>query len=34
MLEGKPVFKGVQAEWGDWMNCFSPKVLGAARLYR
>ena len=30
MLEGKPVFKGVQAEWGDWMNCFSLKVL--ARL--
>jgi len=27
MLEGKPVFKGIQAEWGDWMNCFSPKVL-------
>lgn len=27
MLEGKPVFKGVQAEWTDWMNCFSPKVL-------
>ena len=27
MLEGKPVFKGVQAEWGDWMGCFSPKVL-------
>ena len=27
MLEGKPVFKGVQAEWGDWMKCFSPKVL-------
>ena len=27
MLEGKPVFKGVQAEWSDWMNCFSPQVL-------
>jgi histidinol phosphatase-like PHP family hydrolase len=27
MLEGKPVFKGVQAEWTDWMNCFSPKAL-------
>jgi histidinol phosphatase-like PHP family hydrolase len=22
-LEGKPVFKGVQAEWTDWMSCFS-----------
>lgn len=28
MLEGKPVFKGVQAEWIDWMGCFSPEVLG------
>ncbi len=28
MLEGKPVLKGVQAEWTDWMRCFSPKVLG------
>jgi histidinol phosphatase-like PHP family hydrolase len=27
MLEGKPVFKGIQAEWTDWMSCFSPKVL-------
>ena len=27
MLAGKPVFKGVQAEWNDWMGCFSPKVL-------
>ena len=26
-LEGKPVLKGVQAEWNDWMRCFSPKVL-------
>ena len=26
-LEGKPVFKGVQAEWNDWMGCFSTKVL-------
>ena len=26
-LEGKPVFKGVQAEWTDWMNCFSPAAL-------
>lgn len=30
MLEGKPVFKGIQAEWTDWMGCFSPQVL--ARL--
>jgi histidinol phosphatase-like PHP family hydrolase len=28
MLEGKPVYKGVQAEWIDWMGCFSPAVLG------
>jgi histidinol phosphatase-like PHP family hydrolase len=28
MLEGQPVFKGVQAEWIDWMDCFSPEVLG------
>jgi histidinol phosphatase-like PHP family hydrolase len=27
MLEGKPVFKGVQAEWTDWMTCFSPAAL-------
>jgi histidinol phosphatase-like PHP family hydrolase len=27
MLEGKPVFKGVQAEWTDWMGCFSPGAL-------
>ena len=27
MLEGKPVFKGLQAEWTDWMSCFSPGVL-------
>jgi hypothetical protein len=27
MLEGKPVFKGIQAEWTDWMGCFSPAVL-------
>jgi histidinol phosphatase-like PHP family hydrolase len=26
-LEGKPVFKGVQAEWIDWMTCFSPEAL-------
>lgn len=24
-LEGKPVFKGVQAEWNDWRRCFSPR---------
>ena len=27
MLEGKPVFKGIQAEWTDWMHCFSPAAL-------
>ena len=27
-LSGKPVFKGVQAEWIDWMGCFSREVLG------
>jgi histidinol phosphatase-like PHP family hydrolase len=27
MLEGKPVFKGIQAEWTDWMSCFSPQAL-------
>jgi histidinol phosphatase-like PHP family hydrolase len=30
MLEGKPVWKGVQAEWTDWMSCFSRETL--ARL--
>jgi histidinol phosphatase-like PHP family hydrolase len=30
MLEGKPVYKGIQAEWVDWMGCFSRDVL--ARL--
>ena len=30
MLEGKPVYKGIQAEWIDWMDCFSRDVL--ARL--
>jgi len=30
MLEGKPVWKGVQTEWKDWMGCFSKQVL--ARL--
>jgi histidinol phosphatase-like PHP family hydrolase len=29
-LEGKPVFKGVQAEWIDWMKCFSKEMI--ARL--
>jgi histidinol phosphatase-like PHP family hydrolase len=29
-LEGKPVYKGVQAEWTDWMGCFSKEAL--ARL--
>ncbi len=27
MLEGKPVFRGVQAEWTDWMSGFSPAAL-------
>jgi histidinol phosphatase-like PHP family hydrolase len=27
MLNGKGVYKGVQAEWKDWMTCFSPEVL-------
>jgi histidinol phosphatase-like PHP family hydrolase len=26
-LEGKPVFKGVQAEWLDWMSCFSKEMI-------
>lgn len=26
-LAGQPVFKGIQAEWTDWMGCFSPGVL-------
>ena len=26
-LEGKPVFKGVQAEWIDWPKCFSKDVF-------
>lgn len=30
MFEGKPVYKGVQAEWTDWMGCFSKEML--ARL--
>ena len=27
MLEGKPVYKGVQAEWTDWAGCFSRETL-------
>jgi histidinol phosphatase-like PHP family hydrolase len=27
MLDGQGVYKGVQAEWTDWMSCFSPEVL-------
>ncbi len=27
MLEGKGVFKGIQAEWTDWMACFSRDAL-------
>ena len=30
MLDGKPVYKGVQAEWADWKSCFSAGML--ARL--
>ena len=30
MLEGKPVYRGVQAEWTDWTSGFSPQ--GLARL--
>ncbi len=26
-LEDKPVYKGIQAEWLDWMGCFSKEVL-------
>jgi len=26
-LEGRPVFKGIQAEWTDWMGCFSRQTL-------
>ena len=25
LLDGKPVFKGIQAEWTDWMTCFSTR---------
>lgn len=27
-LDGQPVYKGVQAEWIDWMGCFSKRALG------
>lgn len=27
LLEGKPVYKGIQAEWTDWMGCFSKEAL-------
>jgi hypothetical protein len=27
MLTGKDVYKGVQAEWSDWMKCFSREAL-------
>ena len=27
MLEGQQVFKGIQAEWTDWMGCFSRSLL-------
>ncbi len=27
-LEGKPVFRGIQAEWLDWRGCFSAEVVG------
>lgn len=27
MLEGKPVFSGIQAEGVDWMKCFSKEVI-------
>lgn len=30
MLEGHPVYRGVQTEWHDWVACFSPPML--ARL--
>ncbi|WP_165233685.1 hypothetical protein [Aquisphaera insulae] len=26
-LEGKGVYRGLQAEWTDWAGCFSPEVL-------
>ncbi len=30
MLRDKPVYRGIQAEWTDWMGCFSKEAL--ARL--
>jgi len=27
MLEGKGVYRGIQAEWTDWMSCFSKSTL-------
>lgn len=27
MLEGKPVYRGVQTEWNDWMDCFSQATV-------
>jgi histidinol phosphatase-like PHP family hydrolase len=27
-LAGEPVYKGLQAEWTDWMGCFSKEALG------
>jgi histidinol phosphatase-like PHP family hydrolase len=27
MLNGKPVYKGIQAEWTDWVTCFSKEAL-------
>jgi len=26
-LEGKPVYRGIQAEWLDWMTCFSKQLV-------
>jgi len=28
MLDGKPVYRGVQTEWTDWVGCFSRDMLG------
>lgn len=27
-LEGRGVYRGIQAEWTDWMDCFSREMLG------
>jgi histidinol phosphatase-like PHP family hydrolase len=27
MLEGQPVYRGVQTEWSDWRSCFSQEAL-------